>query len=89
MQVDGLVWAYKKLDALDGQTGFVTCDAKVAKALIKKGDAQDPQDGALHLHPIEGDAPDYVYETKVMEPEEKQEARKPRRKKKATKDETE
>lgn len=68
MKTDELVWAFKPLAELNNQTGFVTCDPEVAKKLIDKGDVQNPQVGALHLHPIEGDAPGYDYETKVMKP---------------------
>lgn len=57
-----LVWAFKKLPELDGQTGLVECDEALAAKLIEDGDAQDTRDGALHFKEIE----EGEYMTKVM-----------------------
>ena len=48
-----LVWAYKPLQELQGQTGFVECDEDVAKDLIASGEAQDLNVGGFHLKEIE------------------------------------
>lgn len=48
-----LVWAYRPLAELDGQTGFVACDAKLAEKLIASGDVQDPAVGGFDLKEIE------------------------------------
>ena len=47
-----LVWAYKPLQELQGQTGFVECDEDVAKDLIASGEAQDLNVGGFHLKEI-------------------------------------
>ena len=50
------VWAYKPLKELNGETGFVSCDEKLADKLIASGDAQDPRIGAsqmLHIQHVE------------------------------------
>jgi len=41
-----LVWAYKKLAALNEEVGFVGVLAATAKTLIASGDVQDPHIGA-------------------------------------------
>ena len=48
-----LVWAYRPLEALQGQTGFVECDEDLAKDLIATGEAQDLNVGGLYLKVIE------------------------------------
>ena len=59
-----LVWAYKPLQELQGQTGFVECDEDVAKDLIASGEAQDLNVGGFHLKEIESTE----YATKDMAP---------------------
>jgi hypothetical protein len=48
-----LVWAFRPVAELDGATGFVSCEAKLAKRLISQGVAQDPRVGALSLRQVE------------------------------------
>jgi hypothetical protein len=60
-----LVWAFKPLDVLHGETGFVECDEELAAQLIASGDAQDTRDGALHFKEIEI-GKHQEYDTKVM-----------------------
>ena len=48
-----LVWAYKRLEELDGQVGFVECDDKTGKKLLNTKRVQNPQVGALALKPID------------------------------------
>ena len=56
------VWAFQPLPELDGETGFVACDAELAKKLIESEKAQDPRVGGLHLKEIQaGD-----YQTKQV-----------------------
>ena len=59
-----LVWAYKPLQELQGQTGFVECDEDVAKDLIASGEAQDLNVGGFYLKEIESTE----YATKDMAP---------------------
>lgn len=47
------VWAFKVLDELNGQTGFVECDEALAQELISDGRAQDPRIGGTPLHFID------------------------------------
>jgi hypothetical protein len=60
------IWVHKKDEAIGGQTGFVTCDSRVAERLIKQGKAQDPSCGAHHLKDIDLTS---EYQTKVMTPQ--------------------
>lgn len=48
-----LVWAYRPLDELDWQTGFVACSQDLANKLIASGDVQDPAVGGFELKEIE------------------------------------
>ena len=48
-----LIWAYKPLAELDGQTGFVACSQDLANKLIASGDVQDPAVGGFDLKEIE------------------------------------
>lgn len=48
-----LVWAYKPLEELQGQTGFVACEQQLAKQLIDAGDVQDPAVGAIYFKEIQ------------------------------------
>lgn len=67
MSHEDLVWAFAPLDELNGETGFVACDHKLAKQLIEDGLAQDPRVGAHYLKEIESGE----YQTKVMAPAKK------------------
>lgn len=58
-----LVWAFKSLPELGGKTGFVHCEAELAKKLIERGDAQDARTSPHKLKHIERSA---GYDTKVM-----------------------
>jgi hypothetical protein len=70
--MESWIWVHKKDPAIDGQTGFVTCDSKIAERLIKEGKAQDPSCGAHHLTGIDySNSVDDTYETKVMVAEKK------------------
>ena len=69
-----LVWAYKPLQELQGQTGFVECDEDVAKDLIASGEAQDLNVGGFHLKEIESTE----YATKDMAPAKRRTASKAR-----------
>lgn len=59
------VWAFKPIKELDGRTGVVAVDTKLAEKLIKDGKVQDPRVGAMHLKHIEAGT-DASYETKDM-----------------------
>lgn len=59
-----LVWAFQPLPELNNETGFVTCDAKLAAALIEAEKAQDPRIGAHHFKEIQATSAEY--ETKVL-----------------------
>ena len=61
-----LVWAFQPIPELNGETGFVVCDGKVAAALIESGKAQDPRIGAHHFKEIQATSAEY--ETKVLAP---------------------
>lgn len=63
-----LVWAYKPLPVLNGETGFVACEDSLAIKLIDAGDVQDPAVGGFHLKEIETAPAVEDYETKVMSP---------------------
>jgi hypothetical protein len=63
--MDRWIWVHKKDAAINGQTGFVTCDSKIADRLIKENKAQDPSCGAHHLKDIDLTT---EYQTKVMTP---------------------
>ena len=47
------VWAWKKIKELDGKTGFVPVDEKIAKKLIATGKVQDPKVGGKFLKHID------------------------------------
>jgi hypothetical protein len=47
------VWAFEPIDELNGETGFVACDAELAQKLIEAEKVQDPRVGALHLKEIQ------------------------------------
>jgi hypothetical protein len=49
-----IVWAYKPLKELDGETGLVECTIELAERLIASGDVQNPNVGALCFKEIEG-----------------------------------
>jgi len=66
-----LVWAYKPLQELQGQTGFVECDEALAKDLIDSGEAQDLSVGGFHLKEIES----AEYATKEMTPAKRRAAK--------------
>ena len=63
-----LVWAYKPLPVLKGETGFVACEDSIAIQLIEDGDVQDLAIGAHHFKEIEAAAAVEDYDTKVMSP---------------------
>ena len=69
-----LVWAYKPLPVLNGETGFVACADDLAAKLIASGDVQDPAVGGFHLKEIEAAAVVEDYETKVMSPRKRKSA---------------
>jgi hypothetical protein len=60
-----IVWAYKPLKELNGETGFVACSEELASDLIASGEAQDPKIGASMLKHVEEDS---GYATKEMTP---------------------
>lgn len=46
------VWAFQKLEELDGKTGFVQCDPALAEKLIDQELVQDPRVGGGALKVI-------------------------------------
>lgn len=52
-----VVWAFKRLEILNGETGFVDVPDALARELIDAGDAQDPSIGAHELRYIEDSPP--------------------------------
>jgi hypothetical protein len=62
-----LIWAYKKLNELKGQTGFVDCDKALAEKLIADGHAQSPAGGANTLKQIENSVSVAAYEVAIKE----------------------
>ncbi len=48
-----LVWAFKRLEELNDEVGYVTCDDKMATKLLKSGKVQDLRAGANALKYID------------------------------------
>lgn len=48
-----VVWAFRAIQELNGETGLVECEEELARKLIDKGLAQDPSVGALAFKEIE------------------------------------
>ena len=71
-----LVWAYKPIKELNGETGMVECDEELAAKLIESGDVQDLRVGGLHLKEIQQGE----YQTKTMTPTKKAAPKKPTKK---------
>jgi len=57
VQEDVVVWAFRGIKSLNNQTGYVTCDSKLANKLIKSGDVQSMDVGALGFKEIESETP--------------------------------
>ena len=51
------VFAYKKLNELNSQLGFVPCEAVLAGKLLKAGAVNNPYEGALALTNIDPTIP--------------------------------
>ena len=51
------VFAYKKLNELNSQLGFVPCEAVLAGELLKAGAVNNPYEGALALTSIDPTIP--------------------------------
>ena len=51
------VFAYKKLNELNSQLGFVPCEEVLASKLLKEGAVDNPYEGALALHTIDPTIP--------------------------------
>ena len=47
-----IVWAFEPIEELDGKTGWVEVELKLAQKLIKQGKVQDGRVGATHLKEI-------------------------------------
>lgn len=59
-----IIWAYKKITDLKGQTGFVDCPKELAEKLIADGHVQDPKVGANAFKAIQAGAITNPYEVK-------------------------
>lgn len=77
------VWAFRPLQELSFETGWVDCEEELARKLIAENLAQDPSVGALALKEIEAAAPNALsdeaqhkqlnarfYETTQLQPED-------------------
>jgi hypothetical protein len=62
-----LIWAYKKLNELNGRTGFVECEKTLAEKLIADGHAQSPAGGANSFKKIENSVSVAAYEEAIKE----------------------
>lgn len=77
MSIRTLVWAFRSLPELNGETGLVECDADLAAKLIAGDQAQDPRVGdkffrAIEAAPVprsaEPDLGGHEYETTQLKP---------------------
>lgn len=78
-----VVWAFRPISQLNGQTGFVECDEEVAKQLIDAELVQDIAVGGLNLKtieaaprpasiepaPLERELDEHEYQTTRLQPE--------------------